>query len=211
MENPDILTTPYYFSMACDSPSDATPKRITEFRAGRFCAEKAIRAFNPHWTGEVGMDPDGAPRWPEGLVGSITHTQGFAAAAVAPSNICFSIGIDSEAMAEADILKAAKQIVITEKERQLSGRLALSEDSFILLVFSAKESVYKCLYPLTKRPLKFSNVILDDIDLQHRTFDFHLSESVAPEALLSSSSRGRFEFTRGCVHAGVELRAPRRD
>jgi enterobactin synthetase component D len=226
LKTPKLLTTPYYFSAAWDGNlnaqevsgmaplsetlSAATPKRISEFLAGRFCALKAIQAFQPDWSGQVGMNPDGSPRWPEGLVGSITHTQGFAAAAVAPSDTWLSVGIDSERMADEGILAAAKDIALRDDERRLSPHSPVSENEFILLIFSAKESISKCLYPLTltKHPLEFADIILDGIDYQGRTFDFHLSKSIKPGILKSCIARGRFEFAYGCVHTGVELQRP---
>jgi enterobactin synthetase component D len=222
-ESPKILTTPYSFSVTWDGPFDvsrlpghsslpstlsgATPKRITEFLAGRFCAVQAIQAFHPNWTGEVGMGADGSPSWPPGWVGSITHTQGFASAAVAPSDVWLSVGIDAATMKEADVLESARGLVMSGEERRLSARLPLPDDQFLLLVFSAKESIYKCLYPLMKTPLEFSMVILDDMNFQSRTFDFHLSEAVEPSLWKPFSAQGRFEFSGDCVHTGLELRA----
>lgn len=221
LKTPEILTTPYYFSATWDGLLNvqkvsgmaslpeklrtATPKRIAEFLAGRFCAVKAIQAFRPDWSGEVGMNSDGSPRWPEGLVGSITHTQGYAAAAVAPGGTWLSVGIDSEAMADADVLAAAKRVVMRNDERRLGARLPIPEDQFILLAFSAKESIYKCLYPLVKRSLEFSTVILEDINIQNRSFTFNVPESIEPGLLSSSDAQGRFEFRAGRVHTGVEL------
>ena len=71
-------------------------------------------------------------------------------------------------------LKPPGEIVINAGEHRLSARLPIPEDQFILLVFSAKESIYKCLYPLLKRPLDFSKMVLEDIDFQKRTFQFHI-------------------------------------
>lgn len=223
LKTPEILTTPYYFSAAWDGLLNvretpgmpllpqalraATLNRRSEFLAGRFCAAKAIQALRPDWSGEIGINPDGSPIWPGGLVGSITHTQGFAAAAIATKEICLSIGIDSERAEEAGVLAAAKEIAISADERRLSARLPVSADEFTLLVFSAKESIYKCLYPLVKRPLDFSDVALDDIDFQNRRFNFHLSKSSEPGLLKSGGARGRFSFAHGCVHTGVELKA----
>ena len=221
LEAPRLLTAPYFFSVAWDAPSDmdqipdigplperlsaATPTRIAEFTAGRFCAAKAIEAIRPHWTGRVGMNPDGSPLWPCGLVGSITHTQGFAAAVVAPSDTWQSVGIDSEKATDANALEAAGRIVINKGEHRLSARLPISEHQFILLIFSAKESIYKCLYPLLKRPHDFSKMVLEDIDFQKRTFQFHISDPIEPGVLSSFGAQGRFEFMQGCVHTGVEL------
>jgi enterobactin synthetase component D len=222
LESPEILTTPYHHSVAWEGHltvqelkgmarlpeelSAATPKRRTEFLAGRLCATKAIQDFHPDWTGQVGINPDGSPRWPEGLVGSITHTQGFASAAVAPNGDWLNIGMDSERTTEADVLKAAGRIVIREDERRLRARLPVPDDQFIALIFSAKESIYKCLNPLIKRSLDYSTVILDDIDYQNRLFKFHLSDSIAQRILMFCPVQGRFEFKGGFIHTGLELR-----
>ena len=61
----------------------AVPKRINEFAAGRACARRALATFG--MPGAVLLAaPDRQPLWPTGFVGSITHTAGFCAAAVAP-------------------------------------------------------------------------------------------------------------------------------
>src|ERR1700716_1803425 len=60
----------------------AVPNRQREFLAGRLCAAQALRCLGADST-HVGMAGDRAPVWPDGVVGSITHSGGFAAAAVA--------------------------------------------------------------------------------------------------------------------------------
>lgn len=79
----------------------------------------------------IPVGPGGAPVWPAGVFGSITHTDDDAAAVVAT----VPIGIDFEsraAVARVDLLAT----VALPSERAYDPAL----------LFSAKESVYKCLY-----------------------------------------------------------------
>jgi enterobactin synthetase component D len=220
--NPKILLTPYHFSVAWGGEPDhpmvpgraalpdalrtASPKRKTEFLAGRFCAAKALGALNPNLTMQVGIHHDGSPRWPHGIVGSITHTDGFASAAVAGEQTCLSLGIDSESLLSAESLEAARTIAIRDDARRLLQAGFLCEDHITLLIFSAKESVYKCLHPLVQRPNDTAAIRLTAIDPQGGTFDFILTESLSLQFPPSFGGRGRFEFSQGCVHTAVELR-----
>jgi enterobactin synthetase component D len=225
-ESPHILTTPYHFSIAWEGPlnvkefsdrvllpdklSTASLKRKAEFLAGRFCAAKAIQLCRPDWSGEIEMNSDGSPSWPEGLIGSITHTDGFASAAVARNDTFISVGIDSEKLADLQTLKAAGEISLTQDEWTLGSHRPIPKNEFILLVFSAKESIYKCLYPLIKRSLDFSAISLHHFDFENHTFNFHLVEPIETRLFDCSDALGQFEFSRGYIHTGIELRHPLR-
>ena len=69
--------------------------RQWEFTAGRLCAVQAIRGLGGSET-EIPVGERGEPIWPKGFVGSITHTQGYAAAAVALRSEVITVGIDAE-------------------------------------------------------------------------------------------------------------------
>src|ERR1700720_1454604 len=73
----------------------ATQKRQREFLAGRWCAKQALQCLGAGST-HVAIAEDRAPIWPGGVVGSITHTGDFAAAAVAWAADVAALGIDSE-------------------------------------------------------------------------------------------------------------------
>ena len=62
---------------------------------GRLCAVQAIRGLGGSET-EIPVGERGEPIWPKGFVGSITHTQGYAAAAVALRSEVITVGIDAE-------------------------------------------------------------------------------------------------------------------
>jgi|HubBroStandDraft_6_1064221.scaffolds.fasta_scaffold56898_3 4'-phosphopantetheinyl transferase EntD len=121
----------------------AVAKRRREFAFGRACARRALGLDVA-----IAVGQGGAPMWPEGYAGSITHTDDHAAAAVVRSGL---IGIDVESLAHAaQIPELLATVAITEGERAMPAAL----------VFSAKESVYKCLYPTARKFLEFRDVEL---------------------------------------------------
>lgn len=112
----------------------AVPGRQREFAGGRAAARIA-----QHQLGRVPqpvpMGPDRAPVWPEGLRGSITHAEGLCLAAVTDDPGIGALGLDLEADAPLPDEVAAE--VLLPEEAGLPGRV----------VFSAKEAVFKALYP----------------------------------------------------------------
>ena len=71
--------------------------RDREFLLGRYCASKALGLIG-YDNGVVGQNQDGSPIWPEGTIGSITHSKGFAVAVATSSKEYQSLGIDLEQM-----------------------------------------------------------------------------------------------------------------
>jgi 4'-phosphopantetheinyl transferase EntD len=131
-------------------------KRRKEFTTGRFCARTAL--------GQLGFPPvpvlpgpKREPVWPDGVVGSITHCTGYRAAAVARTTDFRSIGIDAEPNAPTPkgVLEAIA--VPTELARMDGLREAGDKVSWDRLLFSAKESVYKAWFPLTRLWLGFED------------------------------------------------------
>lgn len=116
----------------------AVPKRRAEFAAGRRAARDALRAAGLPMVA-VPQGERRAPRWPEGVIGSITHDAGLALACIARSKHVARLGIDlAEATDFPDHLR--KEILRTPSEDRLSGLEAR-------IAFSAKETVFKAFYP----------------------------------------------------------------
>lgn len=134
----------------------AVPSRVAEFRAGRVCARQALRRLGaPPMAIPAGAD--GAPMWPPGYVGSITHCQGLVAACAARASDVLAIGIDAEPVGGLEDDVAA--IVLTPFERAATARSA-DPDLWTLLQFSAKESVFKAWSRLSPGWLDFADVTL---------------------------------------------------
>lgn len=71
------------------------PKRLAEFSCGRACAHEALGMLNRD-VHAILPGSRGEPLWPKGVVGSITHCEGYAGAIVALRKGCRSVGIDAE-------------------------------------------------------------------------------------------------------------------
>ena len=107
----------------------------------------------------VPRSPSGAPLWPAGVTGSFAHDERVAVAAVALSRDVAAVGIDVEPaeMLPAELL----DMVATPHERR-----RLDDDPYRgLLLFAAKEAVYKAVYPLDRLFLEYHDV---DVDLANR-------------------------------------------
>ncbi len=135
----------------------AVQKRRREFTAVRACARRAMEKLGvpaqPVLPGERG-----APRWPSGLVGSMTHCDGYCAAALVRAADLASLGIDAEPH---DRLPdgVLDSVALPAEQTRLRGLAAavpaVSAVHWDRLLFSAKESVYKAWFPLTGKWLDF--------------------------------------------------------
>jgi 4'-phosphopantetheinyl transferase EntD len=141
----------------------AVPKRRAEFTTVRACARRAMTKLGVE-PAPVLPGPRGEPRWPAGVVGSMTHCDGYRAAVLGRSADVRGIGIDAERHAQVpwDIIEAVA--LPSELRRIQAAAGALPEVHWDRLLFSAKESVYKTWFPLTGQRLEF-----EDADIAFRT------------------------------------------
>lgn len=158
----------------------AVAKRRREFTTGRYCARVAL--------GKLGVPPGpiltgerGAPRWPPGIVGSITHCDGYRAAAVAQAGDVRAIGLDAEP--NDPLPRGVLDAVSLPVERARLAVLAAAAPAprpvaWDRLLFSAKESIYKAWFPLTGRWLGFEDA---DVTIEPGgTFTARLLPTSAP-------------------------------
>lgn len=136
--------------------SRAVPKRQGEFLAGRLAAHQALleQGIACH---EVGIGADRAPVWPAGFEGSISHTVlgsvGVALCAVRPGSA--GIGLDMEAWLDEGEALRLWPVIADEGEWGRLARSSLGEARALTLLFSAKESLFKALYPRVGRYFDF--------------------------------------------------------
>lgn len=132
----------------------AVERRRREYTTTRHCARRALAALG---VGPVAIPrgPDGAPQWPGGVVGSLTHCAGYRAAVVAREDDLAALGIDAEP--HVSLPDGVLDVVSTPGERDRLRELASAhpQTHWDTLLFSAKESVYKAFAPLTGRWLDF--------------------------------------------------------
>ncbi|MFJ6386057.1 4'-phosphopantetheinyl transferase [Streptomyces sp. NPDC091972] len=171
----------------------AVPKRRREFAVVRACARRAME--------KLGVPPQpvlpgerGAPRWPAGLTGSMTHCDGYCAAALVRVADLASIGIDAEP--HGPLPEGVLESVSLPQERARLRELAEAHPGihWDRLLFSAKESVYKAWFPLTGKWLEFTEADIDILVDPGRPAGGTLrAELLVPGPVVGGARRGTFE------------------
>lgn len=182
-------------------------KRRNEFITVRHCARIAL--------GELGKPPvpilkgdKGEPCWPDGVVGSLTHTAGYRGAVVGRAGAVRSVGIDAEPH---DVLPdGVLEAISLEEERHEISTLP-GDLHWDRILFCAKEATYKAWFPLTRRWLGFEDAhIVFDFDPPGRgTTGVFVSKILVDGEALSgpplTALRGRWSVERGLVLTGIVL------
>lgn len=169
----------------------AVDSRKAEFSRGRACAREALS--------ELGLPPQpipvashGQPVWPQGVVGSITHCRGLVVAVAAMASELPAVGLDAEL---ADPLPSStRPLVLHPSEMFADADRPLLET----VVFSAKESIHKALFPQFGIRLDFLDVELQ-IDAEEGIFHARLAAEARNTEPRLSNLRGRFSVGAGFV------------
>lgn len=137
-----------------------TNSRLRELQSGRSSARYGIQYLGTKPT-PILATPAGAPIWPAGLCGSLSHSHRHVAALVARSSCYDSVGVDIDdgrslgATALADIAQPDELTAICR------AGLVCDENTAEGIAFSAKEAIFKCQYAITEDPsLDFLDVHL---------------------------------------------------
>ncbi|MFG1949346.1 4'-phosphopantetheinyl transferase [Nonomuraea sp. NPDC048826] len=177
-------------------------KRRREFTTVRACARAAL--------GRLDVPPSpilpglrGAPIWPSGIVGSMTHCDGYRACAVARKTEVLTLGIDAEP--NRPLPDGVLDTVSDAAERAWIAGLLRADPriSWDRLLFSAKEAVYKAWFPLTRRWLGFEDATVT-VRPDERTFHARLLVD-GPV----SGFTGRWTVSRGLVVTAIRVLAGR--
>jgi 4'-phosphopantetheinyl transferase EntD len=166
---------------AFDDPPDATlfpaeealvaravAKRRREFTTVRACARAALARLGLP-PAPILPGPRGAPGWPPGVVGSMTHCDGYRGCALARGGEVRAIGLDAEP--DAPLPAGVLRMISLDREREMLRDLPAGA-CWDRLLFCAKESVYKAWYPLAQRWLDFAEA--DVVLRPDGTFDARL-------------------------------------
>ena len=126
--------------------------RRQEFRRSRYLYHRLTGS-----TESLLQHDSGAPKWPEGWVGSITHKSGFIGIVLVASKDWLSVGIDAEDPSRMSLNLAQRICTPTELEnlREWGRTLRLSDCDILTAIFSFKESLFKAHYPIGHRLFYF--------------------------------------------------------
>lgn len=195
-ETRDFHHSPLLWPEEWPAVRNAVPKRVEEFAAGRACARRAL--------GELGYPPaallrgaDRVPVWPKGIVGSITHTDGYCGAAVARSDAFVGLGIDVERIGRVDE-EIERQVCTPGECAGLAAFDSVRRAEVATILFSAKEAFFKCQYAAGGGLSEFHDIELDLDDGAFRV-------RVLRPSPLRGSIEGRYAVAGGMAFTAIAL------
>jgi len=175
----------------------AVERRRREFATTRACAREALAGLDVP-PGPIMPGERGAPQWPGGIVGSMTHCAGYRAAAVARDTDVVTLGIDAEV--DAPLPDGVLEVIAVPQEVWWLSDLPRDGGAhWDRLLFSAKESIYKAWYPVARRPLGFDEALV----LLAPDGTFHARLLVDPSPFAGPDLRGRWSSRAGLVATTV--------
>jgi phosphopantetheine--protein transferase-like protein len=183
--------------------SKAIHKRRCEFATGRACAREALGALG-YAPMPILQAPSRAPLWPDAILGTISHSHTWAGAAVARAEQLAGIGLDIETVDRVSMNIARK--VLTGAEAAVLHNLPADEHkTFLALLFSAKEAVYKCLASAVRVHMGFHDAEVRKAGPS--CFEVHMSPEIARACPACAFLTGHYFFHDGCVFTGIALAA----
>ena len=204
---PDLPDTVFASARHAELPSlgvtagPARRRRAFDHLAGRLAASRALLALTGHAPG-IGRDASGAPLWPQGVVGAISHSDGRAVALVGQAAHHAGLGVDLETIAPRDRMA---ELILRPDELASLGQ---APGAFgLTLAFSAKESLFKALYPRVGHIFGFDAAALLSVGMG--TGQLCLRQALGP---WDKETTFRFHWTEteGQVLTALSAQAPAR-
>jgi 4'-phosphopantetheinyl transferase EntD len=178
--------------------ANAGRKRRDEFLAGRACAHACLEALGvdkqPIVAGEIGM-----PVWPEGILGSISHSEAYCAAVALRTGSARGIGLDIER--DRAVTQTMEPVIFGDTETAQLSRLAPDERRRIATIaFSAKEAFYKAQFPRSRAFLEYRDA---RVEVGEGRFDIFLLRDIDRIGSCGDRLHGRYALADGYVLAGT--------
>ncbi len=140
-------------------PKQVSAVRKSQFTLGRAVANRALAQLGFSPPPPLLSGPNREPLWPENIVGSISHSHGFAVSVAAFKSNYRALGIDLERIKSARRYDIAPRIC-TEHELEWVNGSSTDREVRLTSLFSAKESLFKAIFPLFQQYFWYRDVTL---------------------------------------------------
>lgn len=177
----------------------AVKKRKAEFLAGRVLSSFILREMG-YSNFKVDLSADGIPHWPLDIKGSISHSNNSVICAV--SSIVKCIGVDIEHVQPAvpiDLMET----VLNAGEYEFMASTGLDPSHIFFFVFSAKESLFKALYPEVNYYFDFNVARIIWLDLKTKRFKIALTLDLNDIHHKNRNYVGKFSITESYVITAI--------
>lgn len=181
----------------------AINSRKKEFVAGRLCAFRAAEKLSLSLTSlKVGKNRE--PLWPSDIVGSISHTKRMAISVIDSSQSSRALGIDIEEIITQEKSATIEKMVATKKDLAFLKLFSQKREAYTVL-FSAKEALYKLLYPLCQEFFGFQEAELKALDMDRGEFLLRLNSENPKLKEFLGNYRGKFFSIDGQIISVIRL------
>jgi 4'-phosphopantetheinyl transferase EntD len=125
---------------------DAVASRQASFAMGRHCARQALSRLGVPMPAHLLPDAHGCPRWPQGVVGSISHSPMLAMAVTARRSAAQALGVDIESPHRDVSVDALTRVFDPQEIAWLAGQKSSDRRFLAYALFSCREALYKCVF-----------------------------------------------------------------
>ncbi|MEE4407287.1 MULTISPECIES: 4'-phosphopantetheinyl transferase family protein [unclassified Serratia (in: enterobacteria)] len=174
-----------------DHLARAVPKRRAEYLAGRYLARALLAPLGfADFTLQRGEDR--APQWPQGIAGALSHNADTALCAVHRESGLGGVGLDVETLIPAERAEELWTAIVGEEECATLRQRPQAFNQLLTLAFSAKESLFKTLYPQVRCYFDFLDARMVAIDTQQQTFELQLLKTLTAHCHVGRRFSGRY-------------------
>ncbi|TVT81648.1 4'-phosphopantetheinyl transferase family protein [Acinetobacter colistiniresistens] len=177
----------------------ASTKRLNEFFAGRILAQAILKQ---HFDCSIGITSEQSklPLWPQGLIGSISHSDDLVIVAI--SSHSEYLGIDIERIVETSFAEESAALILTPFEQSLwqtEISQALNFCEYLTLIFSLKESLYKAVYPVAQNYIDFLEAEMVEMNLTKQSVMLKFDQKIMRRYGLRHEYCGFWQFNNDSV------------
>lgn len=173
----------------------SSKKRQDEFILGRSVAHLALKKFGLDSVPILRNQKTREPCWPKSIFGSITHSGCLAAAAVGLNADITGIGIDLENLSNKLDLNVQRHICVEEELEWLKKLNPKEANLHLRIIFSAKESIFKCFFPASRTYLHFKDACIK-LNEKNSEFSYILSKACSKISDVGFKHRGLFSIKK---------------
>lgn len=186
--------------------------RQRELHVGRAIAAAMLREEGSA-SEVVGVGKDRAPQWPAGFIGTISHSAALLGVATARQESLnrelgcprgpSGIGMDMEPLIQGAALDDVRRFCLGDDERRACRSLGAAMEAWgVTAIFSAKEALFKCLYPIVRTFFDFCDVSIEPAHLGIGRIEGRLKRALSPAFPAGTTLLGRCCFVERHVITG---------
>jgi len=145
--------------------------RQKEFLLGRYSSKINFNHNFHYELRDLNIGEHREPVWPNGFIGSLSHSRTYVVSALAKNDSIEYLGIDIEYIGRVGTGVAQKILI----DKDVTNADGLTTDQVLTLIFSAKEAFYKALFPKYGRFFGFESAYISNISFSNKSFNLSLS------------------------------------